>query len=79
MAMKYAQLSDLIYFDQKATQWNKEHFYMKQDGLNLISDTTLASITSHLADAADTDTTEITTGINNYFATEPPTTKVAGF
>ena len=45
---KYVQLSDLIYFDQKATDWNKEHFVFKQDGMSLISDTTVTAIVNHL-------------------------------
>ena len=76
---KYVQLSDLIYFDQKATEWNKNHFVYKQDGMSLISDTTVTAIVNHLNNVEDWDTvpggsgdvdtdTSITTALDDYFA-----------
>ena len=76
---KYVQLSDLIYFDQKSTEWNKAHFVFKQDGMSLISDTTVTAIVNHLnnvedwdtvpgGSSVDTDTTDIQTALDDYFA-----------
>ena len=76
---KYVQLSDLIYFDQKATNWNRDHFVFKQDGMSLISDTTVTAIVNHLnnvedfdtvpgGSGVDTDTTSIQTALDEYFA-----------
>ena len=77
---KYVQLSDLIYFDQKSTEWNKEHFVFKQDGMSLISDTTVTAIVNHLnnvedfdtveggSGGGDTDTTDIQAALDDYFA-----------
>ena len=59
----------MFYFFDKADEYNKnfieKHYVKKQEGMNLISDTTLASITSYLADdGSDTTIAEI----NKYFA-----------
>ena len=65
---KYATLDDMIYFDQKQTAWNKEHFILKETGKSLIEDTTLDSIKAHLADVDDSDTTAIQSALDDYFA-----------
>ena len=65
---KYATLDDMIYFDQKQTEWNKAHFVMKESGKSLIEDTTLASVKAHLAEVDDSDTTAIQSALDEYFA-----------
>ena len=65
---KYATLDDMIYFDQKQTAWNKDHFVLKEEGKSLIEDTTLASVKAHLEEiASDSDTTAIQTALDDYF------------
>ena len=65
---KYATLDDMIYFDQKQTEWNKAHFVMKESGKSLIEDTTLASVKSHLAEVENSDDSAIQNALNDYFA-----------
>ena len=83
--MAYVKDSDLmnylVYFDQKSTAWNNDHFVAKKDGMSLISDTTLTAITNHLAEvegdatvpggAADSST--ITAALDDYFANKTAT------
>ena len=58
--MAYVKDSDLmnylVYFDQKSTAWNNAHFVPKQEGMSLISDTTVTAITNHLNNVEDFDT-----------------------
>lgn len=64
---KYATLDDMIYFDQKQTAWNKEHFVMKETGKTLIENTTLASVKAHLAET-EGDDSAIQDALDEYFA-----------
>ena len=76
--MAYVKDSDLmnylVYFDQKATAWNNDHFVAKKDGMSLISDTTLTAITDHLAEVEGAgDNSTITAAFDDYFANKTAT------
>ena len=65
-------LGDVFYFFDKADEYNKSYnekrYVKKQDGMDLISDTVLASITSHLAESEIDDSDSTIAAINKYFA-----------
>ena len=81
--MAYVKDSDLmnylVYFDQKSTAWNNEHFVAKKDGMSLISDTTLTAITNHLAEVEGDgtvpggETFDIGNELTTYFANKTAT------
>ena len=78
-------MEKLVYFDQRATAWNNAHFVPKQEGMSLISDTTVTAITNHLAEVEGSgggDSTvpayDFNAAIDEYFANKTATLNGGG-